>query len=114
MGLLIKKEIGLLFYEVKNSEKRVCLMFERFERFLRFLRFEGFGRFLRFCSKGWAFRKARAAFPYFLFLVSYSLFPCVFAPLRALRETKKVQEVGKSRLPMLVFRSIIKEEVDCL
>jgi hypothetical protein len=22
MGLLIKKEIGLLFYEVKNSEKR--------------------------------------------------------------------------------------------
>jgi hypothetical protein len=32
MGLLIKKEIGLLFYEVKNSEKRkkeevCCLLF---------------------------------------------------------------------------------------
>jgi hypothetical protein len=32
MGLLIKKEIGLLFYEVKNSEKRkmedvCCLAF---------------------------------------------------------------------------------------
>jgi len=40
-------------------------------------------------SKGWGFRKVGAAFPYFLFLVSYSLFPCVFAPLRALRETKK-------------------------
>jgi hypothetical protein len=26
-------------------------------------------------SKGWGFRKAEAPFPYFLFLVSYSLFP---------------------------------------
>jgi hypothetical protein len=34
---------------------------------------------------------------------------CVFAPLRALRETKKVQEVGNSRLLMLVFSPIIKE-----
>ena len=39
-------------------------------------------------SKGWEFRKVRSAFPYFLFSASYSLFPCVFAPLRALRETK--------------------------
>ena len=31
-------------------------------------------------SKGWGFRKVSDAFPYFLF-------PCVFAPLRALRET---------------------------
>jgi len=31
-------------------------------------------------SNGWAFRKARSAFPYFL---------CVFAPLRALRETRQ-------------------------
>jgi hypothetical protein len=65
-------------------------------------------------SKGWGFRKVGTAFPYFLFLVSYSLFPCVFAPLRALRalralrETKNVQEVGKSRLPMLVFSPMIK------
>jgi hypothetical protein len=44
-------------------------------------------------SKGWGFRKVEAAFSYFLFLVSYSLFLCVFAPLRALRETKKVQKV---------------------
>jgi hypothetical protein len=43
---------------------------------------------------GWEFRKAGAAFPYFLFLVSYSLFQCAFAPLRALRETKKIQWVG--------------------
>jgi hypothetical protein len=47
-------------------------------------------------SKGWGFRKVEAAFSYFLFLVSYSLFLCVFAPLRALRETKKVQKVGIS------------------
>jgi len=33
-------------------------------------------------SKGWGFRKVEAAFSYFLFLVSYSLFPCVLAPLR--------------------------------
>jgi hypothetical protein len=26
-------------------------------------------------SRGWGFRKVGAAFPYFLFLVSYSLFP---------------------------------------
>jgi hypothetical protein len=43
---------------------------------------------------GWDFQKVGAAFPYFLFLVSYSLFQCAFAPLRALRETKKVQWVG--------------------
>jgi hypothetical protein len=49
-------------------------------------------------SKGWGFRKARTAFPYLLFLVSYSLFPSVFAPLRALRETKNVQEVQKVRV----------------
>ncbi len=42
-------------------------------------------------SMGWGFRKAGTAFPYLLFLVSYSLFPCVFDPLRALRETKNVQ-----------------------
>jgi hypothetical protein len=46
------------------------------------------------CSKGWGFRKAGTTFPYLLFLVSYSLFPSVFAPLRALRETKNVQKVG--------------------
>jgi hypothetical protein len=46
------------------------------------------------CSKGWVFRKAGTTFPYLLFLVSYSLFPSVFAPLRALRETKNVQKVG--------------------
>jgi hypothetical protein len=40
-------------------------------------------------SEGWGFRKVSAALPYFLFLISYSLFPCVFAPLRPLRETKK-------------------------
>ena len=39
-------------------------------------------------SKGWGFRKAGAEFPYLLFLVSYSLFPCVFPPSRALNETK--------------------------
>jgi len=60
-------------------------------------------------SKGWGFRKVGAAFPYFLFLVSYSLFLCDFAPLRALRETKKVQEFENSYLPMLVFSPIIKE-----
>jgi hypothetical protein len=42
-------------------------------------------------SRGWEFRKTGAPFPYFLFLVSYSL--CVLAPLRALRETKNVWEV---------------------
>jgi hypothetical protein len=60
------------------------------------------------CSKGWVFRKAGTTFPYFLFLVSYSLFPSVFAPLRALRETKNVQKVGHFGLPMLVFSPIIK------
>jgi len=40
-------------------------------------------------SKGWGFRKVTYTFPYFLFSASYSLFLCVFAPLRALRETKK-------------------------
>jgi hypothetical protein len=66
-------------------------------------------------SKGWGFRKVRSAFPYFLFLVSYSLFPCVFAPLRTLRETMKkfkrfneFKRLGNSRLPMLVFSPIIK------
>jgi hypothetical protein len=60
------------------------------------------------CSKGWVFRKAGTTFPYLLFLVSYSLFPSVFAPLRALRETKNVQKVGHFGLPMLVFSPIIK------
>jgi len=42
-------------------------------------------------SRGWGFRKAGTAFPYLLFLVTYSLFPSApFAPLRALRETKNV------------------------
>ena len=78
------------------------------------MRFGRFGRFLRFgsmssmCSKGWVFRKAGTTFPYLLFLVSYSLFPSVFAPLRALRETKNVQKVGHFGLPMLVFSPIIK------
>ena len=43
-------------------------------------------------SKGWGFRKVRGAFPYFLFLVSYSLFPCVFLSLLH-RGKKNVQEV---------------------
>jgi hypothetical protein len=38
--------------------------------------------------------------PYSLFLVFYSLFPSVFAPLRALREIKNVQKVGGFCLPM--------------
>jgi hypothetical protein len=54
-------------------------------------------------SKGWGFRKVGSAFSYFLFLVSYSLFPCVITPLRALRKTKNFQAVGNSRLPMLGF-----------
>jgi len=70
-------------------------------------------------SKVGDFQKAGATFPYFLFLVSYSLFQFVFTPLRALRETKKsvqrlnefkkFKRLGNSRLPMLVFSPIIKE-----
>jgi hypothetical protein len=33
---------------------------------------------------------------------------CVFAPLRALRETKNLQKVGGFGLPMLVLSPIIK------
>ncbi len=72
------------------------------------MRFGSKGSMSSMGSKGWGFRKVGAGFSYFLFLVSYSLFPCVFAPFRALRETKKVQEVGNSRLTMLVFSPIIK------
>ena len=36
-------------------------------------------------SKGWEFRKVGNTFPYFLFLVSYSLFHTVLAPLRETR-----------------------------
>jgi len=54
-------------------------------------------KFERFGSKGSIssmkkvgdFQKAGAAFPYFLFLVFYSLFQCVFATLRALCEKKR-------------------------
>ena len=59
-------------------------------------------------SRGWGFRIAGTTFPYLLFLVSYSLFPSVFAPLRALRETKNVQKVGHFGLPMLVLSPIMK------
>jgi len=38
-------------------------------------------------SKGCGFRKAGTAFPYLLFLVTYSLFPSA-PPLRALHEKK--------------------------
>jgi len=58
------------------------------------VRFGSKGSMSSISSKGWAFRKVGATFHYFLFLVSYSLFLCVLAPLRALRETKKVQKVG--------------------
>jgi hypothetical protein len=57
-------------------------------------------------SKGWGFLKVRSAFPYFLFLVSYSLFPCVFAPLRALRETKPPQSPKGGILKHFPFISI--------
>ncbi len=62
-------------------------------------------------SKGWRLRKVGAAFPYFLFLVSYSLFPCVFAPLRALRETKKSSRGSKGwgfRKPIKPFQYLSK------
>jgi len=78
---------------------------------MRFLRFRSRGSKGSICSigsKGWGFRKVGSAFSYFLFLVSYSLFPCVITPLRALREIKNVQEVGIFRLQMLVFSKIIK------
>ena len=65
-----------------------------FGRFLRFIRFGSKGSMSSMCSKGWGFRKAGTTFPYLLFLVSYCLFPSVFAPLRALRETNNVQKVG--------------------
>ena len=58
------------------------------EKFKKFLRFGSKGSICSMSSKGWGFRKVEAAFPYFLFLVSYSLFTSVFAPLRALRGTK--------------------------
>jgi hypothetical protein len=67
----------------------MCWRFERFVRFVRFERSMKFNEFIMFNEfKRLGFRKVGAAFPYFLFLVSYSLFPCVIAPLRALRETK--------------------------
>ena len=58
---------------------------------MKFLRFGSKGSIRSMRSKGWGFRIAGTTFPYLLFLVSYSLFPSVFAPLRALRETKYVQ-----------------------
>ena len=72
------------------------------------MRFGSKGSMSSMCSKGWRFRKAGTAFPYLLFLVSYSLFPSVFAPLRALRETKNVQKVGHFDLSMLVLSPIMK------
>jgi hypothetical protein len=45
-------------------------------------------------SKGWGFRKVEASFPYFLFLVSYSLFPFRSLLLHELCvKQKKVKEV---------------------
>ena len=49
----------------------------RFERLERFEKFGSKGSICSMSSKGWGFRKVRSAFPYFLFLVSYSLFLCV-------------------------------------
>jgi len=44
-------------------------------------------------SKSWGFRKVEASFPYFLFLVSYSLFPFRSLPLcEFCVKQKKVQE----------------------
>jgi len=55
-------------------------------------------------SRGWGFRKVESSFPYFLFLVSYSLFPFRSLLLCELCvKQKKVEEVGDFRLPMLLF-----------
>jgi hypothetical protein len=67
----------LLFYEVKNSEKRVCLWFVVCGLWFGVCEVVGVEYFqaLQCVQKVGNFEKLGAAFPYFLFLVSYSLFP---------------------------------------
>jgi hypothetical protein len=90
---IVKKEFvcGLLFVRFERFVRFV--RFERFERFERFLRFGSKGSICSISSRGWGFRKARASFPYFLFLVSYSLFPLRLCSLASFARNKKAEAV---------------------